>query len=1829
MNNTTRLTRRGLRAIAQRHRVAVTMLLLFVMASPARPEDRQLLQTNPGANADVLVILDSSNSMNREFTDSFELPAYMDDFLYPEGTTTVPTEGSKLGVAKSVLREVLSTSQNVNWAFAYYRNPNQQFGAEDTATFGDPLNGAKVKNDKLNNGGIEFLYFADKVDVTSSVGAGGAIDAVFNPNSGSGVWDYPDISKGRFLQLGHKVMHNYNREDTGEVADTRMPYGPGVGVPVPPAPAPGTWRGAFGPKGLNQGTVVYRPRSGPHSGYELRLQVIGGNYGDPNLIVKVEEFAPPPTPTATPTNTPTPTSTNTPSNTPTVTSTSTVTPTATATATNTPTQTNTPTITPTFTKTSTVTQTPTRTQTPTITPTFTKTNTPTITQTFTQTPTVTQTPTRTQTPTITPTFTKTLTPTITPTFTRTSTGTQTATVTPTRTLTPTLTATITLTPSNTPTITLTPTITRTFTVTNTRTITPTFTVTNTPTATRTFTQTPIPPTSTPTFTPSNTRTITPTFTSTPTRTATSTATPLPPTATPTRTPSNTRTATPVITLPGGQMPAASLLPAAGQWLTAAMRGLLAMAPPPPPSASSPGVPCAGVPQSLFNSPPNPPLLCGPCQYDPNKMCSFVDFDGDGEPDGDPLPRAYRGFDDPQADPVNPGPPVRTVILNYVRADQYDFPPKYQATAQDVVNGNPPWGSQTGDGDADALPDTLPDRHNQGAYSATYNKDRPQRDQQFPNDALGGVSCPFPPLANPCSPYTTDCGGIAHFSDSAPANPSYVPYQSFLPPSPADWPVVPFSRDWGAFKTTDGDSIQAIKRLLRFTSSIVSYDSSAAHMDEYSLAEDARNVVVTAPGTPLAGSLRDVYNYFVNSVFPQDDDPNINCRKYIVVFLTDGLDECFSNPCIGGPTGKGPAGDLGELVLPESPPGARAFAAAADPSIKTKGVPVNVVAMNTNPADPRLKCIADNSGGLVYPADNRAAILQALQTIIDFKRTANVIAAPSVPAVSTGFGETGILGAVIPSHDSLDSSGNPIASQWSIWSGSLKAYKLDSVGFIPIVAGAAPTPTAGGPTPTPTPAGTVGSGFPDETDPDNANPDLRMPAWNAARVLGYTDPKATLTGNGTEDEIPPGAPYLAANAGPIKVWPGRKMVWATGAGPTVPLQRSEFTPGTPLCPIGGCFDTLMTNMGLNPGTPTDVTKAQQLVAFLRGGISTNGSRDEILNLPGVKPLGATIGPNSGEQNFYSYYYRDNQPPGLGQKLTDPTPPAAGTAPFGYAHKLGDIFHSEPIVLEPPHKYPYLSGSLNGYPTFATLHSKRRKVVFAGSNDGFLHAFDAGVWGRDAGVFSGTFDLGTGREIFAFQPRAVMKSETKLLNFPPQPRYLVDGSVSIGDVWIDTNHNGNPVNAQRKWRTVLVGTLRQGGNGVFGLDVTQPDKIDTTVNSPTFGMKTAAKTTAPDCLNGGGSCPSIYPNVLWEVTDDCVVSPGTCFGIPAMGETWSTPVIGRIKLVVGANYEDHYVAIFGGGNDPGFKPGDPIVTSGVTATKGRALYVLDIETGKIIYKATAGLDSGAGTSNFAPMPAPPAVADYDDDGYLDVVYMGDVNGRMWRLDLAADATSSPKKGELISGLVNGWQPVLRFDASTSPTQPNQPIFLEPTLIYLFGGARPTLGVAWGTGDRSDLLKSPNPSVNRLFFLIDDGAAATLHESDLTGVVPGSPTPDFTQGGYLNFETQDEKTTSSVIAVNGYLSVLTFTPQSNPCATDGNSFQYRFFYRNGARGYNLTTPANDYSDYRTSKGAGVVSATNTIGSDQKSHTTYSYNTQQLENTFDNLDGKQNRQNWKEQQQ
>jgi Tfp pilus tip-associated adhesin PilY1 len=533
-----------------------------------------------------------------------------------------------------------------------------------------------------------------------------------------------------------------------------------------------------------------------------------------------------------------------------------------------------------------------------------------------------------------------------------------------------------------------------------------------------------------------------------------------------------------------------------------------------------------------------------------------------------------------------------------------------------------------------------------------------------------------------------------------------------------------------------------------------------------------------------------------------------------------------------------------------------------------------------------------------------------------------------------------------------------------------------------------------------------------------------------------------------------------------------------------------------------------------------------------------------------------------------------------------------------------------VLLPPRYFQYLSADVTprtgacgvlldcSYTSFSNLQAERRRVLFAGANDGFLHAFDVGVFNRDTTNFPNAFDLGTGRELFAYAPQALMSGKfPATLAFPPTPQYFVDGSVALGDVFIDTAHNGTPSDGNRSWKTVLVGGLRQGGNYYYALDVTQPDKIDVASNSPTFGQRTADKDSSPDCLNGTGNCPAAYPNVLWELTDNCTVDATTCASNPpVMGQTWSRPVIGRIRVNDGSgNLTDRYVAIFGGGFDPNFTPGtDPPGA----AIQGRALYVVNVETGKILYKATQGVNDGGTTVQFAPMPAAPGVVDFNDDGYLDVAYIGDLNGRMWELDLTQGVcTGCGTSSETMTFTTQGnAQPFLLYDSLASSTAPIQPIFYDPAIIFISGGTPPKLGVAFGSGYRADLSQN-NGNVNRFNMVIDSGTAKTFHDSDLVNLTPtGGVTPagtgpaPTTAGFFLDFATQNEKAVSTVFSTLGNLSVVTFNPPLS-CLAGGQSFRYRFNFATGQGGYALTLPPTGQpgalADYRQAIGEGLVSA------------------------------------------
>lgn len=123
------------------------------------------------------------------------------------------------------------------------------------------------------------------------------------------------------------------------------------------------------------------------------------------------------------------------------------------------------------------------------------------------------------------------------------------------------------------------------------------------------------------------------------------------------------------------------------------------------------------------------------------------------------------------------------------------------------------------------------------------------------------------------------------------------------------------------------------------------------------------------------------------------------------------------------------------------------------------------------------------------------------------------------------------------------------------------------------------------------------------------------------------------------------------------------------------------------------------------------------------------------------------------------------------------------------KLGDIYHSTPVVIgEPPFYFKDSS-----YISFYNENKNRETIIYVGTNDGMLHAI------RNS----------DGREKFAIIPRNLLG---KLKNLSITHSFYIDSSPKAYDVYFKN---------ESKWKTVLISGERGGGEYYFALDVTNPD------------------------------------------------------------------------------------------------------------------------------------------------------------------------------------------------------------------------------------------------------------------------------------------------------------------------------------------------------------------------------------------------------------------------
>ncbi len=197
------------------------------------------------------------------------------------------------------------------------------------------------------------------------------------------------------------------------------------------------------------------------------------------------------------------------------------------------------------------------------------------------------------------------------------------------------------------------------------------------------------------------------------------------------------------------------------------------------------------------------------------------------------------------------------------------------------------------------------------------------------------------------------------------------------------------------------------------------------------------------------------------------------------------------------------------------------------------------------------------------------------------------------------------------------------------------------------------------------------------------------------------------------------------------------------------------------------------------------------------------------------------------------------------------------------KLGDIVNSPPILVYDAEdaSYDFLktpaAGSTRGnYRQFLLDKKKRRGLVFAGANDGMLHAFNAQ----------------TGDEEFAYIPKTVFGDLYRLSEPGYDHRYFVDGPLVEADVY---DNSATPSDSDTGWRNILVGTGGAGGRNVFAIRVPVRSNGD-------------ANTTYPPTAQ----------DILWEINSDDS-------NFADLGHVLQKPAVGMMRdgtwvVVVGNGY-----------------------------------------------------------------------------------------------------------------------------------------------------------------------------------------------------------------------------------------------------------------------------------------------------------------------------------------
>lgn len=449
-------------------------------------------------------------------------------------------------------------------------------------------------------------------------------------------------------------------------------------------------------------------------------------------------------------------------------------------------------------------------------------------------------------------------------------------------------------------------------------------------------------------------------------------------------------------------------------------------------------------------------------------------------------------------------------------------------------------------------------------------------------------------------------------------------------------------------------------------------------------------------------------------------------------------------------------------------------------------------------------------------------------------------------------------------------------------------------------------------------------------------------------------------------------------------------------------------------------------------------------------------------------------------------------------------------------IGDPIHTQPQVIT---YYKNKSGS--------TVD----KTVFFTTNDGFLHAVNT--------------DNGTTE--FSFIPQDLLVNLKMYWNGSTssgaQKAYGMDGPMTA---WIhDANGDGdvlssNNGSADSGDHIYLYLTMRRGGNNIYALDVTNRSQ------------------------------PVLKWVIRGDIDNDHYSDPTGNFG--RLGQTWSTPKLAQVNW----NGSLRHVLLFGGGYDVAIDGHTTIQNSNI----GNAIFMVDALSGQMLWRASNNnSDLNIADMNYS-IPASLTPLDMDRDGAVDMFFVGDTGGQVFRFDI--NQSNSGAANFATGGVIAKLAGNTALDARR---------FFEPVAVAL-GKEHQYLNIALGSGYRPSPLST---DVNDRMYVIQDPHVASAPSS--YGYVAGQPyteanlynaTDNLLQQGtsaqrsaalssltnangwYMKLEESGEKVLSKAVIYNGVLLFNSFAPLTSTPAVclpvPGVNRLYAVNIENGAAVFNL---------------------------------------------------------------